>query len=71
MRQLPVITSGQPWNKKEAWQIESGVRLSITQDQKKIRFEEMRDRKGELSKEFKLVRPEEPVIKYLSILFAI
>jgi hypothetical protein len=56
------ITSGQPWNKKEAWQIESGVRLSITQDPKKIKFEEMRDRKGELSKEFKLVRPEEPVI---------
>lgn len=56
------ITSGQPWNKKEAWHIESGVRLSITQDPKKIKFEEGRDRNGEPSREFKLVRPEEPVI---------
>lgn len=56
------ITSGQAWDKREDHQIESGVRLSITDDPKKIKFEERRDRKGELSREFKLVRHQEPVI---------
>jgi hypothetical protein len=56
------ITSGEPWDKNVSWPIENGVRLSITQDPKKIKFVDSKERNGNVSKEFKLVRPEEPVI---------
>lgn len=49
-------------DKKEQLCFESKIRISITDDLSKIHFIDMRDRKGEISNDFKLVRPTEPVI---------
>ena len=56
------VTSGLPWDKRKDWEIESNVRLSITRDPNKIIFEDIIDKGGIRSKEFKLVRPQEPVV---------
>jgi len=55
------IFSGEPFLKKD-WQIESGIRISIIDDSKKIEFEPVFNKLKEKSKEYKLVRPTEPVI---------
>ena len=55
------LFSGEPFLKKD-WQIESGIRISITDDSKKIEFQPMLDKEKKKSNEFKLVRPTEPVI---------
>jgi hypothetical protein len=47
---------------KKDWQIESGIRISITDDLKKIEFKPILDNEMRKSKEFNLVRPTEPVI---------
>lgn len=49
-------------SKKEKWDIEAAIRISIIDDLKKIEFDDIVDKKGVVSKEFKLVRPTEPVI---------
>ncbi|RYG08862.1 MAG: hypothetical protein EOO07_24880 [Chitinophagaceae bacterium] len=49
-------------SKKEKWDIERLIRISIIDDLKKIEFDDIVDKKGGVSKEFKLVRPTEPVI---------
>jgi len=47
---------------KEQWSFESKIRISIIDSLSKIDFEDIRDKKGKISNEFKLVRPIEPVI---------
>lgn len=49
-------------DRREKWEIEQDIRISITDDLKKIEFENIVDKKGFISEEFKLVRPTEPVI---------
>nr|WP_299175170.1 hypothetical protein [uncultured Allomuricauda sp.] len=56
------VVSGKEWNKKEDWAIESPIRVSITNNLDSIKFEDIKNRKGEISSEFKLVRPSEPVV---------
>ena len=48
--------------KAEKWEIEQNIRISIIDDLKKIEFENIVDKKGVVSQEFKLVRPTAPVI---------
>jgi hypothetical protein len=55
------VFSGEPFLKKD-WQIESGIRISITDDFRKIEFQTMLNKEKKKSIEFKLVRPTEPLI---------
>lgn len=56
------IVSGEPRTTKEDSQIESGIRISITDSPAKISFEEICSKKGTVSKEFKRVVVQEPVV---------
>lgn len=54
------LTGGRKLDRKEHWFYEDKIRISITDDIDKIDFENIDNQ--EVSKEFKLVRPTEPVI---------
>jgi len=49
-------------SKKERWDIERPIRISIIDDIQKIGFQDIVDESGVISSEFKLVAPKEPVI---------
>ncbi|AXB58615.1 hypothetical protein [Flavobacterium fluviale] len=57
-----VIIAKSKLGRKEQWFFESKIRISITDDLSKIDFENIRDKKEKISKDFKLVRPTEPVL---------
>ena len=57
-----VLTGQKKLSEKAKWEIESLIRISIIDDLKKIEFDDIVDKKGLVSKDFKLVRPTEPVI---------
>ncbi len=56
------ITSGKDWDRKEDWMFESAIRISLINDLETITFEDIKNRKGEISSEYKSVRPKEPVV---------
>lgn len=57
-----ILIGENKFNKKEQWSFESKIRISITDDLSKIHFQLIIDKKGEISNDFKLVNPIEPVI---------
>lgn len=57
-----VLIGQKELSEKAKWEIESLIRISIIDDLKKIEFADIVDKKGLVSKDFKLVRPTEPVI---------
>ncbi|KAF2333628.1 hypothetical protein [Flavobacterium ginsenosidimutans] len=57
-----VLTGENKFDKKEQWSFERDIRISITDDLCKINFQDIIDKKGIVSNDFKLVRPTEPVI---------
>lgn len=57
-----IIIGENEYDKKEYWSYEYKIRVSITNDLSKIKFEKIIDKKGIISDEFKTVRPTEPVI---------
>lgn len=59
---LSRIISGKDWNRKEDWTFENSIRISLINDPKTIIFEDIKNRKGEVSTEYKVVRPTEPVV---------
>lgn len=56
------IVSGKDWIRKEDWGFESAIRISMTNDLETIKFENIKNRKGEISSEYKSVRPTEPIV---------
>ncbi|WP_222984049.1 hypothetical protein [Flagellimonas meishanensis] len=56
------IVSGKDWNRKEDWTYESAIRISVINDLETIIFEDIKNRKGEISLEYKSIQPIEPVI---------
>lgn len=55
-----IVVRKEELDRKEHWTYE--IRISITDDITKIKFEEITDKKGIVSDEYKLVKPAEPVI---------
>ncbi|MDA6072328.1 hypothetical protein NJT12_22120 [Flavobacterium sp. AC] len=57
-----IIIGEKEYDRKEHWFYEDKIRISITDDIDKIDFENIDDKNEIVSKEFKRVRPTEPVI---------
>lgn len=57
-----ILTGKKKLSEKAKWEIESLIRISIIDDLKKIEFDDIIGKKGLVSKDYKLVRPIEPVI---------